>query len=109
MQKLLDTLVLNIFISCGVILGGTLLGSLGSVFTGQAPGHSMLELAGKLKIWALVTAMGGTFDTLKAIETGFLGGQPGMVAKQALMIFSSFLGAHAGYLFLLWLAGEKQL
>jgi hypothetical protein len=109
MHKLIDTLVLNVFISCGVILGGTLVGSLGSVFIGRAPGHSMAELAGKLKIWALVAAMGGTFDTLRAIETGFLGWQLGTVAKQVLLIFSSFLGAHAGYLLLLWLAGDRQL
>ena len=105
MQRLIDTLVLNVFISCGVILGGTLLGSLGAVFTGQAPGHSMLELAGKLKIWALVAAMGGTFDTLKAIETGFLGWQLGAIANQVLLILSSFLGAHTGYLFLVYIAG----
>ncbi|MBS4021427.1 MAG: YtrH family sporulation protein [Dethiobacter sp.] len=108
MNKLLDTLVLNVFISCGVILGGTLLGSVGAVFTGQAPGHSMLELAGKLKIWALVAAMGGTFDTIKAIETGFLGWQMGVIAKQVLLILSSFLGAHAGYLLLLYIAGGNS-
>lgn len=107
MLKLLDTLVLNVFISFGVILGGTLTGSLGAVFTGQAPGHSIQELAGKLKIWALVAAMGGTFDTLKAIEAGFLGWQMGTIAKQILLILSSFLGAHAGYLLLLHLSGGK--
>ncbi len=105
MQKLVDTLVLNVFISCGVILGGTLMGSLGAVFTGRAPGYSMLELADKLKIWALVAAMGGTFDTLKAIETGILVWQLGSIAKQVLLILSSFVGAHVGYLFLVYLAG----
>ncbi|NLM46849.1 MAG: sporulation protein, partial [Firmicutes bacterium] len=56
MGKLLETLTLNAFIAFGVILGGTLIGSLGAVLAGRAPFYSMLELAGKLKIWALVTA-----------------------------------------------------
>ncbi|MDW7649869.1 MAG: YtrH family sporulation protein [Bacillota bacterium] len=108
MAKLFDTLTLNAFISFGVILGGTLIGSLGAVFTGHAPGHSMVELAAKLKIWALVTALGGTFDTLKAIEAGFLGMQVNAVAKQVLLILSAFIGAHTGYLLILYLTGGKS-
>jgi len=107
MSKLFDTLLVNSLISCGVILGGTLVGSLGSVFLGQSPGHSMLELAGKLKIWALVASLGGTFDTIRVIEAGFLGWQMGTIAKQVLLIFSAFLGAHAGYLLILYLTGGK--
>lgn len=107
MTQFLDTLTINAFISFGVILGGTLIGSLGAVFTGQAPGHSMIELADKLKIWALVSALGGTFDALKAIETGFLGMQINTVAKQVLMILAAFVGAHTGYLLILYLTGGK--
>lgn len=107
MGRLLDTLTINAFIAFGVILGGTLVGALGAVFIGQAPGHSMLELAGKLKIWALVTAMGGTFDTIRAIEEGFLGWHVGTLAKQLLLILSAFLGAHAGYLLVLHLTGGR--
>jgi PPE-repeat protein len=106
--RLLDTLTINAFISFGVILGGTLIGSLGAVFTGQSPGHSMVELAGKLKIWALVSALGGTFDMLKAIEAGFLGMHLSSVAKQVLMILSAFLGAHTGYMVILWLTGNRS-
>ena len=108
MMGLFDTLTLNAFISFGVILGGTLIGSLGAVFMGHAPGHSMVELAGKLKIWALVSALGGTFDTLKAIEDGFLGMQMNAVAKQVLLILSAFVGAHTGYLLILYLTGSKS-
>ncbi|HHX73331.1 MAG TPA: sporulation protein [Firmicutes bacterium] len=107
MAKLLETLTLNAFISFGVILGGTLIGSLGAVLTGRAPGYSMLELAGKLKIWALVTALGGTFDTLRALEAGFLGLQINTLAKQLLLILAAFLGAHSGYLLIIHLAGGK--
>jgi hypothetical protein len=107
MARLLDTLTINAFISFGVILGGTLIGALGAVFTGQAPGHSMVELAGKLKIWALVSALGGTFDMLKAIEAGFLGMHLSTVAKQVLLILSAYVGAHTGYLLILYLTGGR--
>lgn len=105
MPALLQTLVVNILISCGVILGGTLLGALGGAFFGEATGHTLVELAGKLKIWAMAAGMGGTFDTLKAIETGLWGWEPHTVIKQFLLIFASFVGAHAGYLILVYLAG----
>lgn len=105
MPALLKTLVVNVLISCGVILGGTLLGTLGGTLSGEATGHTMLELAGKLKIWALAAGMGGTFDTLKVIETGLWGWEPGTVIKQFLLIFASFVGAHAGYLILCYLSG----
>lgn len=107
MLKLIETLTLNAFISLGVILGGSLIGSLGAVFYGRPPGHIIVELAGKLKIWALVAAMGGTFDALKAIEAGFLGLQINTVIKQLLLILFSFAGAHTGYLLIIYLAGGK--
>lgn len=108
MMRLLEALTINAFISFGVILGGTLVGSLGAVLSGQAPGHSMAELAAKLKIWALVSALGGTFDTLKAIEAGFLGMHLNAVAKQILLILSAFVGAHTGYLLILQLVSGKS-
>ena len=88
-------------IALGVILGGSTLGSLGSViFERQPPFHTLMELAEKLKIWALVTALGGTFTPFKAIELGFLSGQPAEIFKQLALIICAFGGAHIGYLLL---------
>jgi hypothetical protein len=94
-------LVTTFLIALGVILGGSTLGSLGSfIFEGQPPFHTLLELAEKLKIWALMTALGGTFTAIKAIELGFLSGQPAEICKQLALIISAFGGAHIGYLLL---------
>lgn len=91
-------MVTTFFIALGVILGGSALGSIGSfIFQGQPPGHSLLELAEKLKIWALVAALGGTFTAFKAIELGFLSGQPAEIFKQLALILSAFGGAQLGF------------
>ncbi len=99
-------LVTTFFIALGVILGGSTLGGLaGFAFNNQPPFYTLLELAEKLKIWALVTALGGTFPALKAIELGFLSGQPAEIIKQLLLIMGAFGGAHLGLLLLKYFSG----
>jgi hypothetical protein len=44
--------------------------------------------------------MGGTFTALRAIEIGFLSGQPAEISKQLALIISAFGGAHCGYILL---------
>lgn len=101
MSGIFTTLATTFFIALGVILGGSLLGSLASFLTmGQPPFYSIIELAEKLKIWALVAAMGGTFPAFRALEIGFLSGQPAEISKQLALIISAFGGAHCGYLLL---------
>lgn len=104
LSVLVPTLATNFFIALGVLLGGSLLGGLGSFLSGgDPPFYSVLELAQKLKIWALVTALGGSFPTFKAIELGFLSGQPAELFKQVALVLSAFAGAQAGHLLLKYL------
>ncbi len=107
MEKFIHTLIYSFFISLGVILGGTLIGSLGAVFCQYPPLKIMLDLAEKLKIWAIVSAIGGTFVAIKAIEIGFLDGQLSSLVKQFLFILSAFYGAQLGYLLIIMLAGGE--
>ena len=107
MEGLASAVLTTFLISLGVILGGTLMGSLGSYLTQGPPAYLALELAEQLKIWALVTALGGTFAPLKALEVSFLSWQPGDLYKQLLLIFSAFFGAQGGYLLLKYIAGGR--
>ncbi len=107
MEKFIHTLIYNFFIALGVILGGALVGSLGAIFCQQPPLKVMVDLAAKLKIWALVSAIGGTFVAIRVIETGFLDGQLSNVIKQFLFILSAFYGSHLGYLLIIYLAGGE--
>lgn len=106
MPSIYSTLITTFFIALGVILGGSTLGALAAFLsTQQPPLYTMLELAEKLKIWALVAALGGSFGAFKAIEIGFLSGQPAEIFKQLALITSAFSGAHLGYLLLKYSLG----
>ncbi len=96
MDKFLETVIMDFFIAFGVILGGCLIGGIGAFLAGEPPLHWMWQLADRLKIWALVAAIGGTFDAITAIERGFFSGSHGDIIKQLLFICSAFLGAYIG-------------
>lgn len=94
-------------IALGVVVGGSLVGSLSSICTDGLPLSTMAILAQRLKIWAMAAALGGTFATIENIEAGLLQGHPQLVLKQLLFVCSCFLGAHLGYLLMVNLAGGK--
>ncbi len=106
MPAIFPTLITTFFIALGVILGGSTLGSLSAfLFLREPPLHTILGLAEKLKIWALVAALGGSFGAFRAIETSFFSGQPTEIFKQLALITSAFGGAHLGYLLLKYSLG----
>lgn len=96
--RLIGVLVQNFCISLGVVTGGALVGALSAVITGHPPQRTIFELADRLKIWAMVSALGGTFESIRVIEMGLFGGQFQGLVKQALLIISAYGGAHLGYL-----------
>jgi hypothetical protein len=101
MSTTLTTLVTTFFIALGVILGGSVLGAVaGFLSAGQPPFYSIVELAERLKIWALVSALGGSFAAFRVIEIGFLSGQPAEIIKQLALIICAFGGSHLGYILL---------
>jgi hypothetical protein len=101
MSATMVTLVTTFFIALGVILGGSVLGALaGFLSAGNPPFYTIVELAEKLKIWALVSALGGSFTAFRVIEIGFLSGQPAEIIKQMALIICAFGGSHLGYLLL---------
>jgi hypothetical protein len=96
-------LITNFLVAFGVVLGGSLLGGIGAVLTLQAPAVEMEHWAEKIKIWALVVAVGGTIDPLRVIESNFMEGHMSPVIKQILFILSAFLGAHMGTSLVIWI------
>ncbi len=108
MSKFMATIVLDFFVAFGVIIGGALLGGLGAFVAGQQPMQTMMVLADKLKIWAVVAAIGGTVDTLSLIERNFFDGMHSEIIKQVLYIFSAFFGAYIGTTLIHWLGGELK-
>jgi len=99
--------IMNFLIALGVLLGGCLLSGVGAIFSSKPPLFTMNDYAERLKIWAIVAAIGGTFDTIDELEKGFLGGTPGEVVKHLLLIASAMTGAHTASSIIHWLTQES--
>ena len=108
MEKVFSTAVSTFCIALGVILGGTFLGALGAFLVNRPPLYSMIEIAERIKIWALFVALGDIFTVVRNIERGFLRGHPDNIVKQLLIILSAFLGAHIGYMLIVFLVGGNE-
>ncbi len=96
----------SFFIALGVLLGGSLLGGLAAFATGQPPLTEVYRLSNILRIWAIIAAIGGTFDTLYSVERGFFDGDSKALFKQFLLILSAMGGAQAGSEIIKWFTQE---
>lgn len=101
------TAIMNFFIAFGVLFGGCVVGGIGAWTINRPPMVEMNQLVDHIKIWAIVTAIGGTFDTIGKLEQGFLGGAPADVAKHILLIICAMMGAHCAGVLIHWLTQES--
>lgn len=98
----MSKVILDFFIAFGIVLGGSMLGGIGAVMSMQPPTQTMLEVAGRIKIWALAAAVGGTIDPMRVIESNMLDGNLSPAIKQILYLIFAFLGAHMGTELVKW-------
>ncbi|MCP3741174.1 YtrH family sporulation protein [Rossellomorea sp. BNER] len=96
------------FIAFGVIMGGSLLGGLAAFITGQPPLTEITRLSNILRIWAIIAAIGGTFDTLYSFEKGLLNGETFQLFKHSLLILSAMGGAQTGAEIIAWITQENH-
>lgn len=94
------------FIALGVLLGGSLIGGLAAFLTGQPLLTTVSRLSSLLRIWAIVAAIGGTFDAVYTFERGIFNGETKDIVKQLLLIVSALGGAQTGDLIIKWLTQE---
>lgn len=94
------------FIALGVLLGGALIGGIASFLTGQPPLTAISRLSSALRIWAIVAAIGGTFDAVYKFERGIFYAETKDIVKQILFILSALGGAQTGALIINWLTQE---
>ncbi|MBC7238595.1 MAG: YtrH family sporulation protein [Chloroflexi bacterium] len=106
MQQFVAQLAEAFFLALGVVLGGSVSGYLGMALVEPHPSRSLAQIAARLKIWGMVTALGGTFATFQTLEAGILGGEVRPMIRQLLYLLASFSGAHLGYLLLRGVGGE---
>jgi len=98
--------ILSYFIALGVIIGGSFVGAFGAFLIKKPPLYYMYTLSSNLRIWALVAAIGGTFDTFYSFERGIFEGATKDVVKQILFILSAMGGAQTGALIIKWFTQE---
>ena len=97
----------SFFIALGVILGGSIIGGIAAFFTNQPPLTTIEQLSQSLRIWAIIAAIGGTFDTVYSFERGILEGETQDIIKQVLWILAALAGAHTGSIIISWLTQER--
>ena len=105
-QTFLSLLITSYFIAFGVMLGGSLLGGLGSFLAGEPPLTMINRFSQSLRIWALVAAIGGTFDTFYSFERGIFEGETKDVIKQVLLIVFAMGGMQTGLTIIKWIVQE---
>jgi len=105
-EAFMPAFIHSYFIALGVLLGGSLIGGIGAFISGEPPLEEIFRMANRLKIWALVAAIGGTFDAFYSFERGILLGQTKDIFKQFLLIISAMGGAHTGWTIISWLTQE---
>ncbi|SIC52364.1 Sporulation membrane protein ytrH [Mycobacteroides abscessus subsp. abscessus] len=59
-----------------------------------------------IRIWAIVAAIGGTFDAVYSFERGLFQGETKDIFKQFMLILSALGGAQTGALIISWLTQE---
>ncbi|MCM3783216.1 YtrH family sporulation protein [Neobacillus mesonae] len=103
-MSFMSKVILDFFIAFGIVLGGSMLGGIGAVISMQPPTQTMLDVAGRIKIWALAAAVGGTIDPMRVIESNVLDGNLSPAIKQIIYLIFAFLGAHMGTELVKWVS-----
>lgn len=85
---------LDFFIAFGVVLGAAMLAGMAALFLWVSPQETMLNIAGRIKIWAVVVAIGGSIDPIRVIEANVMEGFLSPALQQVFYILCAFLGAH---------------
>lgn len=99
MSDFISSVIYSFFVSFGVIVGGSSFVGVAALINNHPPFKTMVDLADSIKIWAVATALGGTFSSFKLIEEGLFRGEMVSLAKQIVYILAALIGANLGVRF----------
>lgn len=94
--KIVKVFCIPYFTSLGVVVGGTIIGSLSSIFIYESPIKIINSILKDIRLWAILVGLGGSFTTIRGLEIG-LSGEFTQLAKQGLILFGAFLGSYTGF------------
>lgn len=67
----------------------------------------MVDIADDLKLYAIISAIGGTFANLRLLEGVIFQGQLSIIVEQFFILLSAFLGGQLGYWIIIVFCGGK--
>lgn len=106
-ERFMATMINCYFIALGILLGGSLIGGIAAFLIGEPPLTMIGRIAKSLKIWAIVAAIGGTFDAITNFQRGLFDGVPLDIFKQVLLIVSAMGGTQTASKIISWLIQEN--
>lgn len=93
-------IVHNFFVAFGVVVGASVFGGIGAIFTNHPPLKTMIDISSSIKIWAMAIALGDTFSSYAVIEKGLFEGEFRSIVKQAIFVITALSGANVAYSFI---------
>src|SRR5699024_4292924 len=106
-ERFFVSLIHCCFIAFGVIIGGAIIGRVGTVLTGGAPLSAVARIAQSLNRWAVVCASGGRLDAIDTFQRGLLAGCTIDLFRQFTLITSAMIGVRTALLFIGWIVNEE--
>lgn len=106
--KVLREFLLPFCTALGVVIGASIIGSIGTLITYGSPAQTMMDLAKNVRIWALVVAIGGTFSTIRIIESSILDGQFTTLLRHGVVILGAFTGSYVGHWLIVTLVSWRE-
>ncbi|THF73328.1 sporulation protein [Cohnella fermenti] len=103
MNRFLTQATLDFFVAFGVVLGASMLAGMAALFIWQPPQTIMLDIVVRIKIWAVVVAIGGSIDPIRVIEWNVSKGALSPAIMQVAYILFAFLGAHLASELVQWM------
>lgn len=96
----ISNIIYSFLIAFGVIFGASSFAGFGALINNHPPLKTMIDLANSIKIWAVATALGGTFSSFELFEEGIFKGEFGSLCKQIVYILAALIGANLGLRFI---------
>lgn len=106
-ERVIFAMIKVFFISFAVVTGGALFGSLSAYLTGEPPISELILAAKRLRIWAIVAAIGGTFDTISTFEKGIFEASTIDLIKQILLIITAMGGVKSSLMLISWITQSE--
>lgn len=97
MNNFISNIFYSYFIAFGVMLGACTFAGVAAMINNHPPLKTMMDFAGSVKIWAIATALGGTFTSFQVLDEGVFKGEVRLMIKQIAYVLAALLGANLGY------------